>query len=319
MNWNGNRQTLDHLISLLLDPERSASLQRDFNAKRKSRIESALNTRPYTLPLSFDMNAAGQISPYRAETPWTSFPVLITGFKADTKREIVIRRTEDEKPLVYVGEESNLYLTADEIAGQTVDAGGGQLGTFYFPEPVVLPAGNRLTIDMLKTDTTVDPESANIVLIGMRVMNREYGVQLLDSAERSQIDTLLQMRPVPRIVFLKNKVEFDTALANGEARNIFTPQVAEPLLIRGMRTTLRHSRISLKLQGEPTWTASPTPIWAFGAEDALIHDNYHWFSKPIYLHSKYQIEIERVVNGLNGASPIDSQTGNTITFICQTV
>lgn len=319
MNWNGQRQTLEHLISLLLDPDRSASIQRDFNAKRRARVESALNARPLFIPLLFSMNAAGQISPYRDTTPSLSYPVIITGIKSDSKRKIVIRRTEDEKPITYIGEETNLFLTADEIAGQTVDAGGGQQGTFYFPEPIILPAGNRLTIEMYKDDTTPDPENANITLIGIRVFNREYASLLLDAAERNRIDSILQMREVPRVVFLKVRVNFDSALAGGEARNIYTPQVEEPLLVRGIRTTLRHSLISLKVQGEPTWTVSPTPIWAVAGEDDLGHENYQWFSKPVFLHSKNQIEIERIVNAISGSSPLDPQNDNTITFICQTV
>lgn len=319
MNWNGQRETLDHLIRLLSDPGKAATYQTEFDAKRRARVRSALTTRPHFQLLTFEMAAAGQTSPYRDTTQALSYPVVITGFKADTQtREVVIRRTEDEKPIVYVGEETNLFLRLDEIAGQSATLGGGQLGVFYLPQPIILPAGNRLTIEMFKTDTTADPEEANIVLVGLRVMNPAYGELLLDPAERQMVESLIRLREVPRTVFLKQVVDFDAAGAGGEARNLFAPQVEEPLLVRGLRTTLRQSMISLRIQGEPAWTLEPTPIWGIAAEDELIHDNYQWFSKPVFLHSRSQIEIERVINSIDGIN-IDPQTGNTVTWICETV
>lgn len=319
MNWNGQRDCLEHLIAKRIDGEKATKLQSDFNAGRWKRIQSALNTRPVFIPLEFEMNAVGQISPYRDTTPSLAYDVIITGIKADSStRDIVIRRTEDDKPIVYVGDELNLFLRIDEIAGQGTTSGGGQTGVFYLPKPIILPAGNRLTIEMYKTDTTGDPEEANIVLVGIRVFNRAYGELLLDSQERTTIDFLIRSREIPRVVFLKHSVEFDSAIAGGLSNNIYTPQVEEPLLIRGVRTTLRHSLITMRIEGEPNWTVEPTPIWGIAAEDDLGHDNYQWFSKPIFLHSKTSIEIERVVNSIDG-NLIDAQTGNSITWICETV
>lgn len=42
MNWNGQRETLDHLIRRRLNPGKADSLQADFDAKRISRLESDL-------------------------------------------------------------------------------------------------------------------------------------------------------------------------------------------------------------------------------------------------------------------------------------
>jgi len=319
MNWNGQRQSLDHLIAKRVDASRGAALQSDFDGKRRAKVQSALFTRPMFLPLTFEMTAAGQVSPYRDVTPSQPFDMVITGIKADSQtREIIIRRTEDEKPVVYVGEELNLYLRADEIAGQAATTGGGQLGVFYLPSPISLKANNRLTVEMFKTDATADVEKANIVLIGVRVFPKQYGEMLLDKAEQQQVEFLLRAREVPQLKFLKQSVDFDVAGAGGVARNLYTPQVEEPLLIRGVRTTLRQSLIELGIQGEPTWTAEPTPIWAVAAEDELVSENYHWFSKPVFLHSKNTIEISKITNSIDG-SLIDAQTGNSITWICETV
>src|SRR5690606_14991296 len=134
---------LEHLIAKRIDQNRATSLQNDFNVARLKRVQSALHTRPVFLPLAFEMNAAGQISPYRDTTPSLAYDVIITGIKADNgTRDIVIRRTEDDKPMVYVGDELNLFLRTDEIAGQGTTTGGGQTGVFYLPKPIILPAGN---------------------------------------------------------------------------------------------------------------------------------------------------------------------------------
>lgn len=319
MNWNGQRATLDHLINRRLDPATAKRLQSDFDAKRRARINSALCTRPLFIPLEFQMTAAAQTSPYRSVTPSLNYDVIITGIKSDTQtRSIVVRRTEVEKPLCYVGEATSLYLRADDLAGLSATNGGGQTGAFYLPQPIVLAAGQRLTIEMFKTDVTADPEEANITLIGVRVLNRNYAAELLDPNEKAKIDTLIQYREAPTTIFLKVPVSFDSALAGGQDLNIYTPAVEEPLLVLGMRTTLRQSTISLGVEGEPKWTTSLTPIWGVAGEDEMVHENYQWFSKPIYLKSNGQIEIERIVNSIDGTA-IDEQTGNTITFICSTV
>lgn len=319
MNWNGQRESLNHLIAKASDPANAVALQAAFDAKRRAKVQSALCTRPVFLPLEFSMSAAGVNSPYRDTTQSLSYDVTIIGCKTDCRnRNIVLRRTENEQPLAYIGDAVNLYLTTDEIAGLTVTTGGGQQGVFYWTSPIQLKAGQRLTVEMFKTDTTAGTEEANIVFIGVRTFPRSYGDALLDSKERRLIDQMIALRETPQIRFLKNTISFDTAAVGGVARNLYTPQVDEPLLIRGLRTTLRQSLIEMRVQGEPDWTVEPTPIWAIAGEDEMTVENYHWLPRPIYLHSRNTIEILRITNGLDGAN-IDAQTGNTITIICETV
>jgi hypothetical protein len=319
MNWNGQREIVNHLIAKRSDPANGSRLQTDFNAKRRAKVQSAINTRPVFMPLQFTLPAAGQVSGVRDTTESVNYDVIITGIKTDVQtRDIIIRRTEDEKPVAYVGEEQSLYLRTDEIAGLSATTGGGQIGTFYLPSPIILPAGNRMTVEMFKTDVTATSEIQNIVLIGFRVFHKAYGVELIDTSEDARITQLIKMREVPRVVFLKQLIEFDSAVAGGIARNLYTPQVEEPLLVRGVRTTLRQSNIEISIQGEPKWTTKPTPIWGVCGEDETIHDNYQWFSRPIFLHSKNTIEIERITNSIDGTN-IDPQSTGTITWICETV
>lgn len=319
MNWNGQREALNHLIQKRVEIERSANLQADYDAARLRKINSALYTRPVFLPLKLELPATGQATPLRDTTKGVGYDVIITGIKTDTpNRDIIIRQLESERPLAYFGDEMNLHLRADEIAGTTTTVGGGQLGVFYLPSPIVIKANNRITVEMFKTDTTGSPEQANIVLIGVRVFNKSYGELLLDAEEKNKIAFYLKARETPQIRFLKQRVDFRTAGVGGIAENLYTPQVEEPLLVRGCRTSLRQSLIEVRSEGEPVWTISPTPIWAVGAEDDLGHDNYLWFSRPVYLHSGNTLEISRVINSVDGVN-IDPQLNNTITWICETV
>src|SRR5690606_5770329 len=176
MNWNGQRQTLDHLIAIRSNPSRQAALQADFDAKRRSRIQSALATRPLFLPLQFSMTAAAQTTPYRDLTPALSYDVIITGIKTDTpQRSINVRQTESDRSLVRIGDSVNLHLRADDIAGTTAGISPGQNGTFYLPQPITVEKGTRVTVEMFKQDATADPEVANVVLVGVRVLNPAYG------------------------------------------------------------------------------------------------------------------------------------------------
>jgi hypothetical protein len=315
MNWNGQRPWVDHWAERRINPATAAAKQDELNNRRRKRYADALYVRPIFLPLQWSMTAAAQTSPYRDSTPSLGYDVLVTGGKSDAQtRDIIIRSAESETSITRIGDESSLYLRADEMFGQAAANAAGQLGTFYFPAPIPINRGQRITGEMFKTDATDDPEVRNAVFTGIRIFEHAN----ISPDDQALINRYIAMREVPRPVFLKVKVDFDSAGAGGEARNLFTPQVEEPLLIRGIRTSLRQSTIELGISGEPTWTVEPTPIWAVAAEDELIHDNYQWFSRPVPLAPNGTVEIRKVVNSIDG-SLTDTQTGNYITFLCETV
>lgn len=319
MDANGQRRWLNHSIAIRSNPGKAKALQAELDAYRRRLVAEAALTRPVFLPLEFQMTAAGQVPPYRDISESLSYDVLITGIKSDNQtRNVILKFTESEQSLARVGDETNLYLRADDIAGVTSTTGGGQMGPFYLPRPILLKAGQRMTGEIFKTDTTATTEEANIVLIGVRVFGDEYANAILDPAERDLVERLISMREIPQPRVLKQLINFETAVVGGEKRNAFTPRIEEPLLLLGLRTNLRQSSIELGIQGEPTWTTKLTPIWAVAGEDELVHDNYQWFSKPVYLHSETSIEVRRVVNGLDGSN-IDDQNNNFLTWICSTV
>lgn len=319
MNWNGQRRFLDAAIKKRLDPANAAVIQSELNTYRRNRINDALTVRPVYLPLVFNMDAAGRTSPYRDVTPSLDYDVIITGIQSDVQaRGIILKQTESDISLLRTGDELNLNLRVDDISGISVAVGGGQSGPFYLPSPLIIPKRTRVSVEMFKPDTTANPEVAHVVLIAVRVFSREYADYALAGGEIDRINNYIAAREVPTVRLLKQSVNFDAAGVGGQAVNLYTPRVEEPLLLRGVRTTLEQSSIEFGISGEPSFTVEPTPIWAVAAEPDTGHENYHWFSKPIFLKSGQTIETRRVVNGIDG-STFDAQTGNTITWICETV
>lgn len=319
MNWNGQRNSLDHFIRRLSDPANADQYQAEFDARRRAKVLSSMVTRPLILNLQFNMSDAASTAPYRALTAVLPYDVAILGFKTDTPgRSVIVRRTDGDRSLVYVGNELNTYLTLNEFAGVTADVGGGQPGVYYWPSPILLRAKERFSIEMYKPDATPDPEQANIALVGIRVLASDYATALISALERTRLDQLISLRAVPEVRYLKIPVEFDVAGVGGQARNLSLPSVEEPLLLRGIRTTLRQSTISLNIEGEPTWTPNPVPVWAIAGEDSDVVENYQWFARPIYLRPNASLQIPLITNSIDGAL-IDAQTGNTITVIAETV
>ena len=319
MNWNGQRPYINHFVATRSNPLQAASLQADLKARRRSRLFDACLTRPVYLNLRFEMNAAGQTAAYRDTTQTLGYDVLIIGAKSDLiqTREIIVKSAETERSLVRVGGSSTLNLRIDEFAGLT-PGNGGQTGVMYLPSPIPLAAGERITAEVFKTDTTAAVEVGNIVLLGIRVLDKTYAESVL-AAEADQIEQLLKQREFPQEYFQKVTFDFDSAVVGGESRNILSHRIEEPCLIRGFRTSLRFSMVEIGIAGDLPWTPEATPCWAIGAEDEVGHDNWIWTPKPIYLRRYQQIEIRRIENGAIDEVQVDAQTGNTFTMICETV
>jgi hypothetical protein len=321
MNWNGQRPYLDHLISQRSDPNNAPVSQAAFNRQREKWVADALLTRPVYIPLSYTLPAAGQLSPIRATTPQMPYDVIITGIKTDIwpARDLNLKLNENEETMVRVGSTENLYIRSDEIMGTTVDAGGGHVGVFPLPVPVVIGQNRRLTLEVFKTDATAADIAAHIVLIGVRVFNQAISDGLLDTQERALVDKMIRARSVPKALLLETFIDFGTATYGNIVTNTYSPQNDEPLLILGCRTDLRQSQVEIGIVGEPRWTVGLTPSWAIAAETEIGHDNYQWYSKPIYLRSQGTIEIPRAINGIDTVNlTADNATGR-FTFFCKTV
>jgi hypothetical protein len=314
MNNSGNHRNLEHAINILRNPAKARESQTELNKKRLARVEKSIGIRPVYIPFEFVLGAASQVSPYQDITPSLPYDVVISGLMSDNSaRQLVIRESFRDLPFVLAGENRNLYLNLGDLAGGTSAAAKGQKGIFYLPSPIVLEAGNRLNLDVYKTETTPDPETINFVLVGYRV-SKNYQ---LDDAERKLVLDSIAKRSLPRTIWLKQQIDFDSAIVGGKARNVYTPQCDEPLLIRGCRSSLRQSLIDLGIEGEAVWTTNDCPIWAIVGDDEDESDSYMWFQRPIFLPSRETLEMS-LTNSIDGVN-IDPQLANQITWICETV
>lgn len=324
MNYNGNQENLNHLIAISQNPQLAQDLQLAVNKKRLARIEKSFATMPVFIPMTFALDAAGKLSAYSQTTETVNDDILITGIISDNgTRQFSLRRSENQEQFLYVGEAENLFLTLDEISGQSVEAKKSQEGIFYFTTPFTLYSNQRLKFDIWKTNAVPNTvELINVCLVGLRLANRK---STLGGLERERVLRGISARPVPEVRFLKQTFNFDSAIAGGRALEIRTPQADEPLLIRGVRTNFANSTIDIRLENGASWSPKAFPIWALGAETDSTNDAFRYFERPIFLPQQSQLEMT-IKNGIYGDNDpliyvpaIDGQNGNTITWLCESV
>lgn len=317
MNQNTSKELVNHFIAIQTDTKNAVETQKKLDEKRFSRVEKALVTRPVFLPLSVTMEATGRLPAYYAKTPPNvNNDVLIIGAIADNhSRAIALRRSETKDNSFYLGDEFNTYMSVKDMAGIVSPSDKGQAGVFYFPSPFVVYADRRIALDVYKPDNTEAglSEFLNLILIGITVNKRTL---TLSGDEAALIRKEISFRPIPEVRFIKQEIRFDAAGAGGTVKNLVTPTSDEPLILRGVKSTLGASMIEAKIEGETDWTVAPIPIWALANEDVNKSDNYRYFERPIYLPAKTQI-IMNLENGIG--NDYDEQTGGTITWLAETV
>lgn len=316
MDFNGNREYLDHLINAYREPQTFPKRRAELNARRRVRVEKSLASRPCYIPLTFTLPAAGQFAPVLRKTPELTYDTIIIGAVADNaSREVLFRRAENEHPHVFVGEKTNLYLSLAELSGQAVQSDGGTKTIFYFTTPFQLPAGRQFSVSMFKTDTTADPETVNLTLIALRPFRAGFGNDILTATQSELVNRFITLRQTPEMRFLKQQITFN---ANGVAENVEFPRPTEPLLIRGVRTNLAYSTIEAGVEGEPKWTTGPTPIWALAAQENAPLANYNWFERNVFLPADGQLATS-FKNTVDGVLTDNIGTSYTLTWACETM
>lgn len=331
MNRNGHGQLVDYYIKTLSEPDAYPAERAAMKSKRMNKVLASLLTRPFYLPIQFELPAAGQVQPITELTAQLGFDIVITGVRCDvwqagtpgttapSGRDVIVSFTDnnESQSLVRTGGNTTLYLKTDDFAGSTVDAGGGQLGTFQLPNPIYLRKDNRIQVDMFKTDTTGAIEYANIVFIGYRVYPKAAAESVLDARELALINRYIDNTETPVTRWMKVAVPL-VASVGAQATNLVTPRLEYPVIVRGFRTTMRYSTIQLGVDGESSWMPSATPIWALAAENDLQVDDYLWCEKGFYLPSQTIISIPLITNGGCDQSSVDP-TDNEFTIIYDTV
>lgn len=316
MDFNNNHRWVDHLINARRFPEKAAAAQADLNRYRRARIETAAATRPIYLSLFYDLPGEELISPISQTTPDLRYDCVITGVIASTtqNRRIIFKKAESELPFVILEQQAtNLRLTLEDLAGNS-DA-TNQQRIFYFPTPLDLRAGERLSIEIFDTN---EAEELQIVFVGYRVL--PPGSNTVNPEQQALITRYLQFRRTPEIRLLTQRIIFDADQPNAKTGLIFSPQAAEPLLIRGCRSSLNVSTIRLRIEGEPEWSPAAFPIFALATQTGVGQQNYEYFERPIFLPAKTAIEME-LTNSVDSSGIFDNslEVSREITWLCETV
>lgn len=295
---------------------KNLELQKGVDSARFVRCEKAMYRLPVYLPLRWDLPALAPLAPITTSTPnKLDFDVLIVGAISDSpKREVRFQSSDLEINPTYLGKSANVRLTLGEIAGTNKpNSGDAKVGINYFTSPFILYSGQQITLDMFKPEDTPNAEVANLVFVGYRVFSERasYGDYLVE--ETARIKQFIGTREVPRQQWLKQEIVFD---ANGFAKNFTTPDITEPLIVRGVRSTLSASLINeIKFRLGFSWVTAETPSWAIFCEPNA-NDNYLMFRDALYLPAKSEIEIS-LTNTITGSTTVDPN--GSITWLCETV
>lgn len=312
---NPTKEWFNHAISLRRFPGVDVDKKQEaVNKGRFDRIEKAFWRLPVYLPLRWDLPAAAPIAPIAATTSnQLDYDLLIVGAITDSpNRQIRFKNSNSEINPSYVGRDTTINLNAGDIAGTTMTfSNDAQVGIFYYTSPFILYKSQQITIEMFK-EATADAEVSNIVFVGYRIFSDKQTFAQAEADEIKDLKHFIALREVPRQVFMKSEVVFDV---NGYARDVKTPDTDEPLIIRGVKTTLSNSLItSCKLQNGLEFVVGEVPCWALFCEPNG-HNNYYYFKEPIYLPRKtaLQMTLKNTINGVN----IDDD--GSITWLCETV
>lgn len=320
MNYNRNELTFRHYWNLLREWDNRVQIQQTFDKLRFNQIQKAIGSRPVLIPMQIELNTVGQPQPYNAKTSPFNYDLIVVGYMSDgASRDIILDKVEKANPLVYVGDANSLYLTLDEIAGQPQATNPkGQKGIFYLPSSKLFFRGERLSLDVFQREDLAvgDPQIVNFVIIAYRVFPKSVS-DIQFNYEMPVINEYIAKRFAPETVFLKTDVVFDID-GQGGTTTVYTPQLDEPVILKGCRSTMRNCFVEMGLVGEERFTELPVPIWSFAHGDEIPHENYLWNECGIYVPAKIQLRMKCNNTG-EAFDPQGINGENTITWIASTV
>ena len=320
MDFNSNREWVDHLYALHSSSNPDA-LIKTMNEKRLKRVEKARRHQPIILPLKFIVPIAAQVNPLSKQTPKLNYDVQILGAISDLQDYgLNIRTNRAEEPFAFIGSDPVQYAAVHDFAGWGADTAASVFkGVMYWHTPFDLQRGDRLVVDLFKQVASGAISYDYFAFVGSRTFGAEDDEAKLTASDRTLIETLISARRLPQIRLLTMPVRFKGggAAANDVASAQKTPEQREPLIIRGARTTLRRSRVSLKIEGEAEWMPEPAPIWALANYIDNQKEVYHWFENPFVLPPGQSI-VGDFINTIDDADAAFDGNGQ-ITFIGSTV
>jgi hypothetical protein len=319
MDFNGNNQSLNHLINVRRRPATARAAQDVLNEQRLNRIQAILATRPHFSALKFSLPATNNITPVTQNTPDFRHDLIVTGAITNSNRPFEIERRNSKRPMIYIeADDYSTRFNLNEFAGEVVPSGGYN-GIFYFPHPFVIGEGRFETFKVYKLDA--DPaEIAWLALVGMRVFADDYAEAQLTAQQAERVRAAIISRETPQTHYAKIAIEFD---AGGKA-SFKTPKFEEPHILRGIKSTFNESLIRFGIEGEARLTSNPdeeglgdyVPIWAVTAQTDSKRELYSWQQRGLFIDSNKRIFGE-LINTLDEGATTDNN--GEITLILETM
>ncbi|MGI8996417.1 MAG: hypothetical protein ACR2GW_07060 [Pyrinomonadaceae bacterium] len=320
MDFNANKEWSDYLYALRTssDPNK---IREEKNKQRIQRVEKAKRYQPIILPLKFIVPVAAQVNPLSKQTPKLNYDVQILGAVSDlAEYGLNIRSIRTEDAFAFVGTDPVTYALVHDWAGWGANAAADVFkGVMYWPIPFDLVDGDRLIVDLFKQVASGAIAYNYFAFVGSRIFGANSDEAKIPAADKTQIETLISARRTPqeRLITMPVKFKGGGVAADDTAPNMRTPEQREPLLIRGARTTLRYSRVTMKLEGEAEWMPEPAPIWSLANYSDNQKEVYHWFENPFLLPAGQQLVGDFINNLDDDAAAFDGN--GQITFVASTV
>lgn len=320
-DFNGNKSYVDFDYSLRSTNDAQALITQ-MRKKRLARVEKAMRHRPVVLPLRYALPVPAQVNPITAQTPKLDFDVEIVGAISDLPDVALnMRPVTSEKSFALVGTSPVQYARAHDFAGWSPTSApvGAFKGVYYWPVSYSLLDPDRLIVDVIKNTATAAATNNYFCLVGHKIYDRTAQEAQLSAADRKRLIDLIASRRKPEPRWLTMPVQFagGGAAAGDVATGMLTPSQDEPLLIRGVRTSLTRSTISIAREGEAPWMTRPAPVWSIAASQTNSKEQYTYFETPIYLPAKKSLAADFVNTLADGSGTFDGN--GQLTFFAETV
>lgn len=303
-----NSKAYNHLFDFLRFPETANVNQAAYDRARLQDVEKAKQSRPHFLPVRHDLPAAISTLPIRSATEELNYDVIVTGAITDGEdRRANFYRRRNEEAFIDVGDESDVHLSLDALAGKSV-ATGGLAGVQRFLSPFILR--EKITISLEIFQETAIADVVWTTFTALRVFTPNHREAQLTALERSQVLDAIGRYSVPQPRYLVMPVEFD---ANGVA-SPKSPKHEEPLLIYGFRSTFSDALVNFGLTSTDSFSNSLFPIEALCAEPNNGRKLFEYLLEPIFLPVGQQLYFKLE----NTKDDVLFATDGQIEFLCKT-
>jgi hypothetical protein len=293
-----HERAFNHLVDSLNNPQISQSNQAAFNAERLAAVKDSLRLRPAYLPVQIVLPTDALSLPVSNETSPLKYDCIITGAITDgTDKKINLRPSdENERGFVSIGRETGAKISLDAIAGKSLEAAG--MNGIQPLQPFLLREGESIAVDIYKPDATASAEKVNIVFCGYRVFSQNYTADAFSDKITAQVSAAIAKNASPQPRFAVCGVVFGD---DGYSVNVQTPEVQEPRLILGFRSTVQNALCNLGFDSETVFAKDLFPIWALAAEAGNNSESYRLLKSPIFIEAGGKLYFT-LKNSIDGAT-----------------